>query len=171
MRNVLNFFRSSLANYWRETQRFIIGVLIFILFFSIAHAIIGDNNILLPEAPGIVVNTDDSLTIDSSNSNHGYIMAKAPAGNYKLRITIGANSLTYDIKEGRYEPFPLQYGNGTYIFELFKNVSGNKYSQEGKISIDVEMENPNEAFLYPNQYVNYGSISRAVLVSTNSFRN
>ena len=55
-----------------------------------------------------------------------------------------------------------QYGNGKYTFSLYKNVSGKKYSEEGKISLTADMPDELSAFLYPNQYVNYDTKTAAV---------
>jgi hypothetical protein len=51
------------------------------------------------------------LLIDSSNIANGYFFAavsKRSPQRYKLRITKGSNTLTYDLKnDGTFEIFPL----------------------------------------------------------------
>lgn len=94
-------------------------------------------------------------------------MAKAAKkGNkkLKLRVKCGDNTVTYDLdNSGAFETFPLQFGSGSYKLMLYKQVSGNKYSDEGSITLKAELANENSAFLCPNQYVNYTADSPAVL--------
>ena len=74
--------------------------------------------------------------------------------------------LTYDLNtSGDYEVFPLQLGDGSYTVELFENVSGKKYSAEGKVSVNVKLDDPYAPFLGPNQYVNYTPDTEAVQTS------
>ncbi len=119
----------------------------------------------MPET-GKKTKKDGSLTVDCSHMDQGYVMVKSAKGKKKLKVRMktGDTTLTYDLNNsGDYEVFPLQYGNGKYTFSLYKNVSGKKYSEEGKVSIKVEMENELNAFLYPNQYVNYDEKTAAVV--------
>lgn len=121
-----------------------------------------------PEATGINVSTKSDLTIDYSNTDDGYVMARGAStrNRLKLRVSKGKAQLTYDINsDGEYESFPLQMGNGNYQFDMFSNVSGNKYAQAGSMSITAQMEDENVAFLSPNQYVEYTEESQAVLLS------
>ena len=121
-----------------------------------------------PRQSGTNVLTSKSLTVDASNVSQGYIMAHGSAGSkrLKLRITQGKYKLTYDLgAAGEYEIFPLQLGNGSYTVELFENVSGKKYSAEGKVTVDVKLEDAYAPFLGPNQYVNYTEETAAVKTS------
>ena len=112
---------------------------------------------------------DGKLIIDSSHANQGYVMCSisAPTNHrLKMRVSYGKVQLTYDLdNSGVYETFPLQLGSGKYEFSLFENVSGSKYSSEGKISISVQLDDENAAFLVPNQYVDYVQTTPAVLKS------
>lgn len=121
-----------------------------------------------PQQSGTNVLTSKSLVVDASNASQGYIMAHGDAGNkrLKLRVTQGQYKLTYDLNTtGEYETFPLQLGDGSYTVELFENVSGKKYSAEGKVSVDVKLDDPYAPFLGPNQYVNYTQDTEAVKTS------
>lgn len=119
-----------------------------------------------PESPGIDVRTDGKLIIDASNMAKGYIMvrsAEATSHGLKIRISNGQWSLNYDINsDGNYEAFPLQNGSGTYEIGLFENVKSNKYSAEGKVVLDVHLNDENAAYLVPNQYVSYELWTTAV---------
>ena len=119
-----------------------------------------------PECSGADVRADGRLEIDASHMDMGYIMArttKATKRGLKLRVSRGETQLNYDLNGGGdYETFPLQMGSGKYEVSLFENVKGNKYSSEGKVSLDVKLSNENAAFLAPNQYVNYELWTSAV---------
>lgn len=121
-----------------------------------------------PEASGVEVYTQGSLTLDLSNAHSGYVMARAEPGSkrYKLRVSLGQMTLMYDLNNaGEYEIFPLQLGSGKYSFELFRNADGNRYSAEGSMNVNLELNDENAAFLLPNQYVAYDRDSEAVALS------
>ena len=121
--------------------------------------------VLMP-ASGKKTKKDGSLVVDYTHMDQGYVMVKSPKGKKKLkvRVKMGNDTLTYDLNNsGEYEVFPLQYGNGKYTFTLYKNVSGKKYSEEGKVTLTVKMDNELSAFLYPNHYVNYNTKTAAVV--------
>ena len=124
--------------------------------------------VLMPEATGKTVKKNGKMTIDCSNMSQGYIMVKAKKTKKKLKVRIksGDNSLNYDLNSsGEYEVFPLQFGNAKYQIALYENVSGKKYSEEGKVSLNVKMDNELSCFLYPNQYVNYTAETEAVVTA------
>ncbi len=121
--------------------------------------------VLMPKT-GKQTKKNGSLVIDVSNMSEGYVMAKGPKTKKKLKLVVknGKHQLQYDLNgSGNYEVIPLQYGNGKYSFSLFQNTSGKKYSEAGKVSISAKMKDPNRAFLYPNQYVNYTAQTAAVI--------
>lgn len=121
-----------------------------------------------PEATGDVRYAKGDLTVDASHKADGYIMAKASPTDrrLKLRVTQGNVTMTYDLNNsGQYEVFPLQMGSGSYTVGLFRNVKGNRYTQQGQISFSVQLNGEYAAFLCPNQYVNYSDESEAVALS------
>ncbi len=121
--------------------------------------------LLLPET-GKKTKKNGSLTIDYSHIDQGYVMVKSAKGKKKLKVRVkkGDVTLNYDLNNsGEYEVFPLQYGNGSYTFTLYKNVSGKKYAEEGKITLKANMKDENSCFLYPNQYINYDEETEAVI--------
>lgn len=106
------------------------------------------------------------MKLDVSFLTEGYFLAaiQQPSSHrLKLRVVKDGETLTYDLNnQGEYEVFPLQLGNGNYEVSLYENVSGKKYSQEGKISLSVRTRLPGVCYLYPNQYVHYTQLSEAV---------
>lgn len=119
-----------------------------------------------PEASGEDVKKNGKLIIDVSHKEQGYVMAciSSPSGKrMKLRVTHGDVKLNYDLNsDGNYEVFPLQMGSGKYVFSLFQNTKGKKYSSEGKIEFKVQLDTEFAAYLMPNQYVNYNAMTAAV---------
>ncbi len=118
-----------------------------------------------PSADGSAVKTNGGLTVDASNASEGYIMAKGPKTDkrLKLRVKFEETTLDYDLDgRGQFVTIPLQMGSGKYTFTLYKNVSGKKYAQEGKIAFSAKLSDPDGAFLYPNMYVDYDKKTEAV---------
>ena len=120
-----------------------------------------------PELVGDNLQIDGNLIMDVTNAADGYVMAAvmAPTENHmKLRMTYGGGNLTYDLDNtGEYEVFPLQMGSGTYQFDLFENAGGTKYSAEGSVMFDAQLNDENAAFLVTNQYVDYTKDSPSVI--------
>lgn len=119
-----------------------------------------------PMEPGSQIQTSGKLRADLSNAKDGYFMAAltAPSNHkMKMRVQKGETTLTYDLNQkGDYEVFPLQLGSGHYDILLYENVSGKKYSQAGYLGLDVTLTREDAAFYYPNQYVDYDLLSKAV---------
>ncbi len=114
-------------------------------------------------ARGTDVRSTGGLYVDCSNTARGYVLAKVEGGSQmKLRISCGSDTYTYDVNSSDYEVFPLQLGNGYYKVSAYRRVTGNKYTKQAEIGFNVNMPDPNTAFLYPNQYVNYTKDSPAV---------
>ena len=138
------------------------------LLLCVTGAALALYDAIWPQQSGTNVLTSKSLVVDASNASQGYIMAHGDAGGkrLKLRVTQGKYKLTYDLgTAGDYEIFPLQLGDGRYTVELFENVSGKKYSAEGKVTVDVKLDDPYAPFLGPNQYVDYTQDTEAVKTS------
>ncbi len=119
-----------------------------------------------PEGSSSGQKTNGKMTLDLTNTTEGYFMAavsEKTSHRMKLRVTKDGQTLSYDLNtNGDFEVFPLQLGSGKYDISLYENVSGKKYSGVGKISITVTLTREDGAFLYPNQYVNYNQLTKAV---------
>lgn len=157
----------------RNCNLYRMGLLAFLLTLLLlavgVSASASSEDAVWPDNSGEVVETDGKLIIDASHIESGYVMCcvSAPT-NHKLKIRVVYNGaqLTYDLdNEGDFETFPLQLGSGDYEFALFENVSGSKYSAEGKITLSAKLTDENAAFLVPNQYVDYVRTTNAVLKS------
>jgi len=135
------------------------------LTLLLAATAFADSNSVWP-MQGSEVGSNGKLKMDFSYSGDGYFMAalkKSGKKKLKLRVEKGGVTFTYDLNsKGEYEVFPLQLGSGEYEITLYENVSGKKYSQEGKIFLTVKLYREDAAFLCPSQYVNYTKLSEAV---------
>ena len=121
-------------------------------------------SVRLPEASGVIVYGGDlkskGVTMDASNTDHGYVMIKCDNGSdaRKKVIVQGPSGVkyTYNLnKKGTYETFILSDGNGKYTIGVFQNVEGTKYSTLFSKQLDVTLADQFEPFLSPNQYVDY----------------
>lgn len=89
----------------------------------------------------------------------------------KLRIEkdgmeLSGTQKNYDYslnKVGVYETFPLIYGSGTYTIGVWSVIPGKgKISRGYSPKIEVQLDNEQTPFLYPNQVVDYDAASKAV---------
>lgn len=120
---------------------------------------------LYPSADGAVVLEDHGATVDASNAGQGYIMVRhtPTQKRLKMRISKGDSTYTYDLPaDEQYRTFVLPFGAGKYRVQVFKNISGKRYSNEASIAFRAEIDDDTLPFLYPNQYVNYTAESVAV---------
>ncbi|MBQ6517523.1 MAG: hypothetical protein IJI14_02315 [Anaerolineaceae bacterium] len=149
-----------------------IGLFLVVLFCLLATLIqpkftaSASDNAKWPADPGSQIKTSGKLRADLSNAQEGYFLASitSPSNHkMKMRVQKGDVTLTYDLNQkGDYEVFPLQLGSGHYDILLYENVSGKKYSQAGYLGLDVTLSREDAAFYYPNQYVDYDLVSKAV---------
>ncbi len=120
---------------------------------------------LVTEAPGETVYSGESCTIDASNTNKGYVMIDYTGNSGKVQIQItnpNGEVYPYPLNIGSFRAFPLTGGGGAYNIDVLENISGDMYSIILSQKIDVTLDNEFDAFLYPNQYVDYNENSKAV---------
>lgn len=108
------------------------------------------------------------MVINYGNAGQGYVMIKYKESKkvLKLRISLGKKTYTYDLnKQGEFEVFPLQMGDGKYKIQLFQEAKNGMYATLASKTITVALDDPNIPYLYPSQYVNYTADSDAVAKS------
>ena len=122
--------------------------------------------VLTPSADGVTVYQNDFASIDASNTSQGYVMVKYNGTNEKVKLQITCpdqSCYTYLISDrGAYDTFPLTAGNGSYALQVLENVAGDTYTVSLAQSINVSIDDGFLPFLYPNQYVNFHTDSKAV---------
>lgn len=121
--------------------------------------------VLTGSADGTVTYGNESVTIDASHTQNGYLMISYTGQNPKVKLQItGADDITYtyNLHGDGYETFPLTAGSGTYQIGIFENIEGTSYATLFTQSIDAQLENEFDPYLYANQYVNFNANSKAV---------
>lgn len=123
-----------------------------------------------PAAPGTETIGSSSLTIDISNRNQGYIMARYTGASAKANIQLtGPDGVIYKYfltPSDAYTALPLTAGSGSYQIDGYENITDNKYAILFSESVDVQLEDELLPFLYPNQYVNFNSGTKAVATAS-----
>lgn len=120
---------------------------------------------LVPAATGQAETHNDVASIDYSNASEGYIGVKYSGSCPKVKIRVtGSDQIiyTYDSHSSEYEFFPLSSGDGNYEIAIYENVADSNYSTCLFETISVTITNELGPALYPNQYVNFSSSSKAV---------
>lgn len=118
-----------------------------------------------PKASGTTAYAGNGVVIDASNLSEGYVMVKCTSSAPRLKLMVVSPSQTfnYDLnKEGRYEVFPLQAGDGEYRLRVMENISGTRYRELFSVTVSVRLTNAFSPFLYPSQYVSFTADSQAV---------
>lgn len=124
------------------------------------------SKVLEAKATGDVVLGGEPLTVDASNADEGYVMARytGSAGKASVLIT-GPDGTTYKYflaASEEYETLPLTAGPGEYAVDGYENISGNQYATLFKETVTVELEDELLPFLYPNMFVKFDADSQAV---------
>ena len=117
-------------------------------------------------ADGTETYGNDSVSIDTSHKEDGYVMVSYTGTSEKVKFQLtGPNDVTYtyNLHDG-YEVFPLTAGNGSYNMGVFENIEGTTYSTLFTQSIEVSITDELKPFLYANQYVNFGTGSATAKV-------
>lgn len=120
--------------------------------------------VLTGSADGTVTYGNDSVTIDASHTENGYLMVSYSGSNPKVKLQItGSDEITYtyNLHDG-YETFPLTSGNGFYTVGVFENMEGTSYSTLFTQTLDVTIQDEFGPYLYANQYVNFTAQSKTV---------
>ena len=108
----------------------------------------------------------DLVQLDTSNTSEGYLMINytGTADKALLQVTIpdGSAIYTYPILTGSFQTFPLSCGDGEYIISIMEHLSDEFYSVIYSTALQVTLADEFRPYLYPNEYVNYSSESKAV---------
>ena len=122
--------------------------------------------IMLPDASGILVFSNDLIELDYSNTNQGYIMVKTLRDDHKkLKVQIIKDEVKYNYDlnlDYEYEVFPLNMLDGDYIIKVFESIDDSRFALIASVEVNVELENERISFLYPSQIVNYSNNTEAV---------
>jgi hypothetical protein len=120
-----------------------------------------------PTAPGTKIKQANSVKIDYSNINEGYVMVKNDGDKSKqYRLRVQRNNVLQHFTlqtDGIIKAFPLCFGNGKYCISVLKQIQGTNYGTELSLDADVKLSSEFAPYLYPNTYSNYKISSKCVL--------
>ena len=114
-----------------------------------------------------IENCEDGVIVylSLSSINDGYIglaLKEQSDKKVKLRIVKDDKTYTYDVDSTEMTAYPLQMGNGTYLIKAMENIEGNQYAVLYSKEINVNLEDENLVYLYPNQIVNYDKSDKVI---------
>lgn len=121
--------------------------------------------ILAAKASGTAVKKCSTAVIDYSNVSDGYVMVQYTAdttARLKAQVKGPNTTYTYNLTPKTWAVFPLSEGNGSYTVSVYSNVSGTKYASVLSVTVTAALKDEYSPFLYPNQYVDYGSAPNTV---------
>ena len=119
-----------------------------------------------PFADAVFHETDevDGIKLDLSATAEGYVAVSAKA-EVKLKMQIKKDELTYTYNiasDGTPSIFPLQCGNGLYVFSVYENVTEKKFALKYSAEAEVVLADEFQPFLRPSDYVDYSESSACV---------
>ena len=106
----------------------------------------------------------NAAPIDTSHVNEGYVVVRASsASRLKFQAAKDEAVYNYDLpNDDTPTVFPVNMGDGSYLFRIMKNTDGNNYIEADRAEADVKLESEYAPFLIPNQYCNYNEGSNCV---------
>ena len=116
------------------------------------------DSVLLPEVAA------EGQPIDISHVAQGYVVASySSAARLKFQVSRGDMAYNYDLpNDGTPTVFPVNMGDGAYLFRVMKNVDSSNYVEVESTEADVALESEFAPFVIPNQFCNYNDASACV---------
>lgn len=107
---------------------------------------------------------ESGVLLDLSATAQGYVGVSAQSeGRLKFQVLQGEGTYTYNIgSDGTPALFPLQSGDGDYVFRVMQEVTEGKYAKLYEAGASVTLDDEFQPFLRPSQYVPYGKDSACV---------
>ena len=107
---------------------------------------------------------NDEVMVDMSSVSKGYVAIHCEPTDTKIKFQVikGDLTVTYSVVTGKDQIFPLQSGDGNYVFRVMKNITDKKYAELYKCEAQVTIADPLDPFLRPNQYADYTQNSECV---------
>ena len=117
-----------------------------------------------PDKPAMPKVDEDGPAIDASHVEDGYVVARtSSASRLKFQVSKDDAVYNYDLpNDGTATVFPLNMGDGTYLFRIMKNTSGNDYVEQDREEVQVKLASEFAPFLIPNQFCSYTRKSECV---------
>lgn len=111
-----------------------------------------------------VADSGGTTTIDTSGVNQGWVGARGHSGSrLKFQVTQGEMTYNYDLpNDGTPACFPINMGNGSYLFRVMENIEGSTYAELDSAQAEVALQSEFDPFLIPNIFCNYTEASECV---------
>ena len=102
--------------------------------------------------------------INTDNTIDGYVTAQASSpARLKFQVKCGEETYNYDLpNDGTQTVYPLNMGEGSYMFRIMQNTSGSNYVELFSSEADVSLSSEFAPFLMSNMYCNYDRSSSCV---------
>ena len=105
--------------------------------------------------------------IDLSHTSEGYVAVSATSDQRLKFQVLTEETYNYDLSmDGDVGIFPLQSGDGEYIFRVLKNVSENKYAILFETSASVTLADEFQPYIRSNNYAAYSRDSECVKLAS-----
>ena len=107
---------------------------------------------------------ENGVLLDLSHVAQGYVaVSAATGGKLKFQVSFNGQKYNYDLpSDGTPVSYVLQSGNGTYLFRVMKNTTGNQYAQVCAREIQVQLLDEFQPYLRPSQFVDYTQNAQCV---------
>ena len=117
------------------------------------------SKVKVPDVSGLA-----PTTIDVSTVNEGYVsVAAESAARLKFQVTNGDMTYNYDLpNNGTPTMYPINMGDGPYLFRIMQNTSGSNYVELDSTTADIALPSEFVPFLLPNMFCNYNGSSSCV---------
>ena len=102
--------------------------------------------------------------VDLSHLSDGYVAASVKSDSrLKFQMINGQMTYNYDLpNDGKETVYPLNMGDGSYVFRIMENVGEDKYTELWRSSQTVSLTDEFQPFIRPNQFVDYTPSSNCV---------
>lgn len=106
----------------------------------------------------------DAPAIDTSHVNEGYVVVHASsASRLKFQSANGDSVYNFDLpNDDTPTVYPMNMGDGSYLFRIMKNTDGNNYVEIESATADVSLTSEFVPFTIPNQFCDYDENSTCV---------
>ena len=113
----------------------------------------------------VAIAVKDGMGIDTSHIAEGYVsVAAESAARLKFQVTCGDMTYNYDLpNDGSPMIYPINMGDGSYLFRIMQNTAGNNYVEIDATTADVVLGSEFDPFLLPNVYCDYEPSSDCVV--------
>ncbi len=123
---------------------------------------------VVPEITEAVFHEDEAIRdgnamIDISAVDEGYVAVSA-VSDKRLKFQVTLDEIYYyDLaNDGTPSIFPLQSGNGHYVFRVYENIVDNSYAVMAEVETDVSLADEFQPYLRNSDYVSFTKDSDCV---------